>query len=56
MAAGAFHFLAGITGMVGFIMRFVGPITIVPSITLIGLLVYKVALRFAQTQWGVAAL
>ena len=42
--------------VVGFVLKFVGPITIVPAIVLIGLFVYKVAVRFAQAQWGVAAL
>lgn len=50
------HVLIGLTGLVSFIMRFVGPVTIVPSIVLIGLFVYKVAVRFAESHWGVAAL
>nr|KAG5714189.1 hypothetical protein BaRGS_018406 [Batillaria attramentaria] len=56
MAGGVLHFLIGITGLVGFIMRFVGPITIVPAIVLIGLFVYRVAVKFAETFWGIAVL
>ncbi|KAK7093749.1 solute carrier family 23 member 1-like [Littorina saxatilis] len=56
MAGGLFHMLIGLTGLVGFITRFIGPVTIVPAIVLIGLFIYKVAVRFAQTHWGVAAL
>nr|KAG5714187.1 hypothetical protein BaRGS_018404 [Batillaria attramentaria] len=54
MAGGVLHCLIGLTGLVGFIMRFVGPITIVPAIVLIGLFVYKVAVRFSETFWGIA--
>ncbi|KAK7508622.1 hypothetical protein BaRGS_00000188 [Batillaria attramentaria] len=56
MAGGVLHCLIGLTGLVGFIMRFVGPITIVPAIVLIGLFVYKVAVRFSETFWGIAVL
>ena len=56
MLGASMHILIGLTGLVGLIMRFVGPITIVPAIVLIGLFMYKVAVRFAECHWGVAAL
>lgn len=56
MAGGVLHCLIGLTGLVGFIMRFIGPITIVPAIVLIGLFVYKVAVEFSETFWGIAVL
>lgn len=54
MAAGGLHFLIGMTGLVGFMLRFIGPITIVPAITLVGLYIYKVVVKFSETSWPVA--
>ncbi|XP_041368055.1 solute carrier family 23 member 1-like isoform X2 [Gigantopelta aegis] len=54
MLAGCIHVLIATTGLIGFLLRFIGPITIVPAITLIGLSIYKVAVTFSETQWGVA--
>ena len=56
MLAGGLHCLIGITGLVGFLLRFIGPVTIVPAITLVGLFIYKVIVRFSETCWGVAIL
>lgn len=56
MAAGGVHFLIGVTGLVGFLLKFIGPITMVVAITLVGLYVYKVAVRFCETFWAVAIL
>nr|XP_018672004.2 solute carrier family 23 member 2-like [Ciona intestinalis] len=49
-----FEFLLGATGAVGFLMRFIGPLTIVPTVTLIGLDLFTTAARCAEVQWGVA--
>uniref|UniRef100_F6W7L1 Solute carrier family 23 member 2 n=1 Tax=Ciona intestinalis TaxID=7719 RepID=F6W7L1_CIOIN len=46
--------LLGATGAVGFLMRFVGPLTIVPTVTLIGLDLFTTAAHFEQVQWGIA--
>ncbi|XP_076461375.1 solute carrier family 23 member 1-like [Babylonia areolata] len=56
MVAGGIHFLIGMTGLVGFLLRFIGPITIVPAITLVGLSIYKLVVRFCETDWTVAIL
>ncbi|XP_064601384.1 solute carrier family 23 member 1-like [Liolophura sinensis] len=50
------QFLLGITGTLGFLMRFIGPITVVPTISLIGLSLFKVVLLYAPTQWGITIL
>lgn len=52
--AGLVHMLMGGFGIVGLLLRFIGPITIVPAITLIGLFIYKPATRFSETSWGIA--
>ena len=56
MIAGTFQMLVGLTGLIGLLLRFVGPITVVPPLTIIGLQVYKATTRFAKAQWGVAIL
>ncbi|XP_050406135.1 solute carrier family 23 member 2 isoform X2 [Patella vulgata] len=55
MAAGVIHLLIGFTGLVGVFARYIGPITIVPTITLIGLSIYTVGVKFCEKHWGVAA-
>ncbi|KAL4222457.1 hypothetical protein ACF0H5_018497 [Mactra antiquata] len=54
MVAGAFHFLVGSLGIIGILLRFIGPVTVIPALTIIGLYIYKATVRFAKTQWSVA--
>ncbi|GAB1608818.1 solute carrier family 23 member 1-like isoform X2 [Argonauta hians] len=54
MVAGVVHFLIGATGIVGVMMKFIGPITIVPSMSLVGMVLYKVAAQFSSSHWGIA--
>ncbi|CAG5133904.1 unnamed protein product [Candidula unifasciata] len=56
MAAGALHFLFGLTGFVGIIIRYVGPVTVVPTVILVGLQVKTVAVKFSETNWTVAVI
>ncbi|KAH3788486.1 hypothetical protein DPMN_166630 [Dreissena polymorpha] len=56
MIAGGLHVLVGLTGIVGFLLRFIGPITVVPSLTIMALYVYSATVRFAKAQWGIAVL
>ena len=53
MVAGAIHFLIGATGLVGVLLRFVGPVTIVPTILLIGLYMTRAAVKFIEVHWGI---
>ena len=46
----------GCTGLLGFFLQFIGPLTIAPTISLIGLSLYGVALDFNKLHWGVAVL
>ncbi|XP_071090863.1 solute carrier family 23 member 2-like [Haliotis cracherodii] len=54
MVVGFIHLMIGATGLVGVLLRFIGPVTIVPSLTLIGLYIYKTVVTFSETQWGVS--
>ena len=48
------HMLLGATGVVGFLLRFIGPVTIAPTITLIGIGFTAAVNTFADKQWGIA--
>ena len=54
MIAGGLHFLVGLTGLVGLLLRFIGPVTVVPALTIMALYVYKATVKFAKAQWGIA--
>ncbi|XP_071091091.1 solute carrier family 23 member 2-like [Haliotis cracherodii] len=54
MLAGVIHTLIGATGLVGLLLRFIGPVTVVPAISLAGLFLSKVASKFSETHWGIA--
>ncbi|XP_069139817.1 solute carrier family 23 member 1-like [Argopecten irradians] len=56
MIVGAIHFLVGATGLVGVLLRFVGPITIVPSILLLGIYVAEPVMAFVVPHWGMSLL
>lgn len=46
----------GCTGILGVILQYIGPITVVPTITLVGLSLIDVALNFCKIHWGVSIL
>ncbi|XP_033761497.1 solute carrier family 23 member 2-like [Pecten maximus] len=53
---GCIHSLVGLTGISGLVIKFVGPITIVPAILLMSLFVCRSAVNFCRHQWGVSVL
>ncbi|WAR21514.1 S23A2-like protein, partial [Mya arenaria] len=56
MIAGVLHVLVGLTGIVGLLLRFIGPITVVPALTIMALYVFSATVRFAKAQWGITVL
>jgi len=46
----------GITGIVGTLVRFIGPLTIAPVITMIALPLANIASNYAQSNWWIAFL
>lgn len=56
MVASAFQILIGCTGLLGVLLQYIGPITIVPTVSLVGLSLIGVALELCQTHWGISAL
>lgn len=56
VAAGAFQFLIGATGLVSLLLRFIGPITIVPTLFLSVVFLVRAAVKFVKFHWGIAFL
>ncbi len=56
IAGSLFEIVIGYSGLVGKLLRFVGPITIAPTIALIGLALFKFGAPKAGTHWGVGGL
>ena len=52
--AGVVHALLGFTGMIGLLVRFIGPLTIVPTMVLIFIFIVTPCLKFVESNWGIA--
>ncbi|XP_035866827.1 solute carrier family 23 member 1-like isoform X2 [Phyllostomus discolor] len=48
--------LVGFSGLLGYLMRFIGPLTIAPTISLVALPLFNSAGNDAGAHWGIAAL
>nr|KAG5704077.1 hypothetical protein BaRGS_017581 [Batillaria attramentaria] len=56
MVASLTQVVLGCTGMVGVLLRFIGPLTICPAIALIGLGFTSAVYNYAEKHWGAAML
>lgn len=56
MVASLLQILVGFFGIIGFLMRFIGPLTIAPTVSLIGLSLYDSAGAKAGSHWGISAM
>ncbi|XP_039249475.1 solute carrier family 23 member 1-like [Styela clava] len=56
MIAACTQILLGMTGLIGFVMSHIGPLTIAPTVAMVGLSLFGAAGSFAGTQWGIAFL
>ena len=56
IAGAVVEILVGATGLVGRLLRYVGPITIAPTIALIGLSLFKFGAPEAGRHWGIGGL
>ncbi|XP_068433603.1 solute carrier family 23 member 1-like [Clinocottus analis] len=56
MVASLLQILIGFSGLIGFLMRFVGPLTIAPTVSLIGLSLYDSVGAKVGSHWGVSAM
>ncbi|KAM9355015.1 solute carrier family 23 member 1-like [Pholidichthys leucotaenia] len=56
MVASVLQIVVGFSGLIGFLMRFIGPLTIAPTVSLIGLSLYDSAGEKAGSHWGISAM
>lgn len=56
MVASCVQMLVGFSGLIGFLMRFIGPLTIAPTIALVTLPLFDSAGSDAGVHWGIAAM
>lgn len=48
--------IVGLTGLIGILLRFIGPLTISVVVSLIGLSLYKIPMIYVRTHWGMSSL
>ncbi|KAM6168226.1 solute carrier family 23 member 1-like [Erethizon dorsatum] len=56
MVASCVQMLVGFSGLIGFLMRFIGPLTIAPTISLVALPLFDSAGNDAGIHWGISSL
>ncbi|XP_037692030.1 solute carrier family 23 member 1-like isoform X3 [Choloepus didactylus] len=56
MVASCVQILVGFSGLLGILMRFIGPLTIAPTISLVALPLFDSAGNDAGSHWGIAAI
>ncbi|XP_038136382.1 solute carrier family 23 member 2 [Cyprinodon tularosa] len=56
LVASLFQIFLGFSGLVGFVLKYIGPLTIAPTINLIGLSLFIEAGKKCGSHWGIAAL
>ncbi|XP_070581577.1 solute carrier family 23 member 2-like [Ptychodera flava] len=56
LVAACFQILIGLSGAIGFVLHYVGPLTVAPTISLIGVALTDIALPNAKTHLGIAFL
>ncbi|XP_075790522.1 solute carrier family 23 member 1-like isoform X4 [Pelodiscus sinensis] len=56
MVASCFQIFVGFSGLIGLMMRFIGPLTIAPTITLVALPLFNSAGDEAGSHWGISAM
>ncbi|XP_067657825.1 solute carrier family 23 member 2-like [Haliotis asinina] len=54
MLASLTQIVLGATGVLGLLLRFIGPLTIAPSIALVGLSLVPLVTTMCQDQWGIS--
>jgi len=56
MVGSLFQVVVGFSGLIGLFMRFIGPLTIAPTISLIGLSLFDSAGMNAGNHWGISSM
>ncbi|XP_078272603.1 xan_ur_permease domain-containing protein [Rhinoraja longicauda] len=56
MVAACFQIFVGFSGIIGYLMLYIGPLTIAPTISLIGLSLFDTAGNDAGAHWGISGM
>lgn len=56
MVASILQIVVGMSGVLGLVMRYIGPMVICPTLMMIGLPLSRLAADTAGTQWGISIL
>ncbi|XP_046368354.2 solute carrier family 23 member 1-like [Haliotis rufescens] len=54
MAASLVEIFIGATGVVGALLRYIGPVTVAPTISLVGFSLYKIPILYSRPSWEIA--
>ena len=54
MVASLFQVFLGFSGLMGFVLRYIGPLTITPLVALTGLSLFAAGSSFAAQHWWIA--
>ncbi|WAQ93503.1 S23A2-like protein, partial [Mya arenaria] len=54
MLAGLLHAFLGFTGLIGILLRFIGPLTVVPTLLLIFIFISKPVIKFLEVSWPIS--
>ena len=54
IVASLFEVFLGVSGLIGLLLRYIGPLAIAPTITLVGLALFDAAADFAARNWYIA--
>ncbi|XP_046335036.2 solute carrier family 23 member 2-like [Haliotis rufescens] len=55
LASGA-QFLLGVSGALGFLLRFIGPLTVAPTVLVLGITLCRYMIPLCEQHWGIASL
>ena len=56
MMAGVFEMIIGFSGILGLLLKYIGPLVIASTISLVGMSLFRSVGTFAAPQWGIAIL
>jgi len=54
IAASLFEVILGVSGLIGILLRYIGPLAIAPTVSLVGLALFRPAASFAAKNWYIA--
>jgi len=54
IVASLFEVAVGLSGLIGLLMKYIGPLTVAPIITLVGISLFDAVNRFAARNWYIA--